>query len=94
MPATINHTWGYRTDGTAEMMAAVDNFVRSGLEAWLAHVFTVLGGFIAHIIERPRLIERLEEDGGSRVAVFAAPAGYGKTTLLAQWAERRRTRVA
>jgi DNA-binding CsgD family transcriptional regulator/tetratricopeptide (TPR) repeat protein len=42
-----------------------------------------------HIIERPRLIERLEEGGGSRVSVFAAPAGYGKTTLARQWSERQ-----
>jgi ATP/maltotriose-dependent transcriptional regulator MalT len=43
----------------------------------------------AHIIERPRLIARLEEDGGSRVSVFAAPAGYGKTTLARQWSDRQ-----
>ena len=42
---------------------------------------------LAHIIERPRLIERLEE--GARVSVFAAPAGYGKTTLARQWGERQ-----
>jgi LuxR family maltose regulon positive regulatory protein len=44
---------------------------------------------LAHIIERPRLIARLEEGGGSRVSVFAAPAGYGKTTLARQWGERQ-----
>jgi len=44
---------------------------------------------LAHIIERPRLIARLEEDGGSRVSMFAAPAGYGKTTLARQWGERQ-----
>lgn len=44
---------------------------------------------LAHIIERPRLIERLEEGGGSRVSMFAAPAGYGKTTLARQWGERQ-----
>ena len=42
-----------------------------------------------HIIERPRLIARLEEGGGARVSVFAAPAGYGKTTLARQWCERQ-----
>ncbi len=47
-----------------------------------------------HIIERPRLIARLEEGGGSRVAVFAAPAGYGKTTLARQWSQRQRGPVA
>lgn len=44
---------------------------------------------LAHIIERPRLIALLEEGGGSRVSVFAAPAGYGKTTLARQWSERQ-----
>jgi ATP/maltotriose-dependent transcriptional regulator MalT len=44
---------------------------------------------LAHIIERPRLIARLEEGGGSRVSMFAAPAGYGKTTLARQWSERQ-----
>src|SRR5215471_12133582 len=42
-----------------------------------------------HIIERPRLIARLEEGGGSRLALFAAPAGYGKTTLARQWSHRQ-----
>ncbi|HZS30278.1 MAG TPA: LuxR C-terminal-related transcriptional regulator [Gaiellaceae bacterium] len=48
---------------------------------------------LAHIIERPRLIARLEEGGGSRVSVFAAPAGYGKTTLARQWSERQTGQV-
>ena len=41
-----------------------------------------------HIIERPRLIARIVE-GDARVTVFAAPAGYGKTTLARQWGERQ-----
>lgn len=49
---------------------------------------------LAHIIERPRLIALLEEGGGSRVSVFAAPAGYGKTTLARQWSERQTGQVA
>jgi hypothetical protein len=47
-----------------------------------------------HIIERPRLIARLEEGGGARVTVLAAPAGYGKTTLARQWSERQSGPVA
>jgi LuxR family maltose regulon positive regulatory protein len=47
-----------------------------------------------HIIERPRLIARLEEGGGSRVSVLAAPAGYGKTTLARQWSQRQAGPVA
>src|ERR1700746_2151543 len=47
-----------------------------------------------HIIERPRLIARLAEDGGARVSVLAAPAGYGKTTLARQWSQRQSGPVA
>src|ERR1700749_4432001 len=47
-----------------------------------------------HIIERPRLMARLEEDGGARVSVLAAPAGYGKTTLARQWSQRQSGPVA
>jgi LuxR family maltose regulon positive regulatory protein len=47
-----------------------------------------------HIIERPRLITRLAEGGGSRVSVLAAPAGYGKTTLARQWSKRQTGPVA
>src|SRR3954462_4601001 len=42
-----------------------------------------------HIIERPRLIARIEEGGGARISVLAAPAGYGKTTLARQWSKRQ-----
>ena len=47
-----------------------------------------------HIIERPRLIARLDEAGGARVSVLAAPAGYGKTTLARQWSQRQAGPVA
>ncbi|HZT85763.1 MAG TPA: LuxR C-terminal-related transcriptional regulator [Gaiellaceae bacterium] len=47
-----------------------------------------------HIIERPRLIARLAEGGGSRVSVLVAPAGYGKTTLARQWSQRQSSPVA
>lgn len=47
-----------------------------------------------HIIERPRLIARLDEGGGARVTVLAAPAGYGKTTLASQWSMRQPGPVA
>jgi ATP/maltotriose-dependent transcriptional regulator MalT len=36
------------------------------------------------IIERPRLLEQLDEST-SRVRTLVAPAGYGKTTLAEQW---------
>jgi LuxR family maltose regulon positive regulatory protein len=36
---------------------------------------------------RPALIERLARGGPGPVVSVVAPAGYGKTTLLSQWAE-------
>ena len=36
------------------------------------------------IIERPRLINALD-DSGSKTILLLAPAGYGKTTLARQW---------
>jgi ATP/maltotriose-dependent transcriptional regulator MalT len=57
-------------------------------------ITTAASPALDHIIERPRLIARLAEGGGSRVSVLAAPAGYGKTTLARQWSQRQRGPVA
>jgi LuxR family maltose regulon positive regulatory protein len=45
------------------------------------HVPTRRPGLVA----RPRLIERLGRGGAARLTVVSAPAGFGKTTLLAEW---------
>lgn len=39
-------------------------------------------------VARPRLMERLAPDAGSRLTLVSAPAGYGKTTLLAEWLQQ------
>lgn len=40
-----------------------------------------------NVVRRPRLVERLNEGQnlGRRLTLISAPAGYGKTTLLAEW---------
>jgi LuxR family maltose regulon positive regulatory protein len=43
------------------------------------------------LVARSRLIDRLEEHRHSRLTMLQAPAGYGKSILLQQWAERLRT---
>jgi LuxR family maltose regulon positive regulatory protein len=45
-------------------------------------------------IRRSSLIERLADEDARPVVSVVAPSGYGKTTLLAQWAECTRLAVA
>ena len=45
-------------------------------------------------VRRSWLIERLARGDSRPVVSVVAPAGYGKTTLLSQWAERADHRVA
>ena len=40
------------------------------------------------MVGRPSLIDRLAHDDCGPIVSVVAPAGYGKTTLLSQWAER------
>ena len=40
------------------------------------------------IVTRDRLLDRLDENGIQRLCLVVAPAGWGKTTLLAEWARR------
>src|SRR5580704_7716567 len=37
------------------------------------------------LVPRPRLSERLDRGAASTVTLVSAPAGFGKTTLLAEW---------
>ena len=43
-------------------------------------------GFRADFVRRPRLVARLREARSATLVLLTAPAGYGKTTLLAEWA--------
>ena len=45
------------------------------------------------IVPRRALVERLLADSVAPVICVVAPPGYGKTTLLAQWSERKGQRV-
>ncbi len=39
----------------------------------------------AHLVRRPQLAERLTQGAVGPLKLISAPAGFGKTTLLAQW---------
>ncbi len=37
------------------------------------------------LVPRPRLVERLRRGLDAKLTLISAPAGFGKTTLLAEW---------
>src|SRR5829696_7748738 len=45
-------------------------------------------------LPRPRLLERLAEGMAGDLVLVCAPAGFGKTSLLADWARHSRSPVA
>ena len=46
------------------------------------------------LVERTRLVGRLSRERSGRVVSVVAPSGYGKTTVLGQWAARDRREFA
>ena len=46
-----------------------------------------------HVLERPRLLQALQENAGQPLTLVVAEAGYGKTTLLASFARTLRRPV-
>jgi LuxR family maltose regulon positive regulatory protein len=63
---------------------------RDGLLATKLHVPRPRPGFLP----RPRLLERLAEGAGRELVLVCTPAGFGKTTLLGDWARRSQQPVA
>ena len=51
-------------------------------------------GVGSDLVPRPRLAQRLKEGLGRGLVLVCAPAGYGKTVLLAEWVRRGRQPVA
>ena len=77
----------------AESPSAAASEVASERDVLLATKLHVPGprpGFVP----RPRLAQRLDEGLGPGLALVCAPAGYGKTVLLADWARCRERPVA
>ncbi|MBV9229012.1 MAG: helix-turn-helix domain-containing protein [Chloroflexi bacterium] len=48
----------------------------------------------AHLVSRPHLIKRLQYGVARALTLISAPAGFGKTTVLAQWLAETRKPVA
>jgi LuxR family transcriptional regulator, maltose regulon positive regulatory protein len=72
----------------AELSAAAPAGVaaseRDVLLATKLHVPRLQPGFVP----RPRLVEALDDGLARRLILVCAPAGFGKTALLADWARR------
>jgi LuxR family maltose regulon positive regulatory protein len=45
------------------------------------------------LVERPRLLERLDAALECKLTLLVAPAGYGKTTVVNQWIHERQARL-
>jgi LuxR family transcriptional regulator, maltose regulon positive regulatory protein len=73
---------------TAPVEAATPE--RDRLLATKLHVPRPRPGFLA----RPRLLERLTQGAAHELTLICAPAGFGKTSLLGDWARRSRQPVA
>jgi ATP/maltotriose-dependent transcriptional regulator MalT len=56
-----------------------------GLLATKLYLPRPLPGFVA----RPRLVDRLDDGLARELILVCAPAGFGKTSLLADWSQRR-----
>ena len=46
------------------------------------------------LVERPQLLGKLDETENSKLVLVTAPAGYGKTTMIASWLAKRNRSVA
>ena len=60
----------------------------------VARVRTAVPQLSALYLPRPRLSSYLDDTGGGDVILVSAPAGYGKTLLLADWVKQHDRRVA
>ena len=63
---------------------------RADLDTWSVSAMSLRPPMVRKTwIDRPRLLQRLDEMADSQVLLVVAPAGYGKTTLVSQWAAGR-----
>src|SRR5215218_5699061 len=68
----------------ATTLAAAATAERDVLLANKLHIPRARPGFVV----RPRLVDRLAQAHGGELTLVCAPAGFGKTALLADWARR------
>src|SRR5829696_9054884 len=80
---------GWRAMADTPETTSQSSASEQGLLATKLHLPQPPPGFVA----RPRLVDRLDEGLARELTLVCAPAGFGKTSLLADWS-RRRERLA
>lgn len=63
--------------------------VKKDINSWRFQIPPVA----AKRLQRPELMERLQNGVSLPVTILSAPPGYGKTTILAQWAEEAKQKI-
>ncbi len=74
---------------TIDFTQAAEEEDTGGPAVWLSKSRFQPPTTTSHLIARPLLIDLLESALGRRLIVVTAPAGFGKSTLLAQWCAGR-----
>lgn len=70
----------------AETSSTIDRSSNSPANSLLStKLFIPQARHLQDVLPRPRLVERLQSGISRRLTLISAPAGFGKTTLLAQW---------
>ncbi len=82
--------WEFRMAEPLTTPSAGVALERGALLATKLHIPRPRPGFLA----RPRLLDRLTEATARELTLICAPAGFGKTSLLGEWARRSRRPVA
>ena len=72
-----------------DSMQAKEEEEFDGPAAWLSESKFQPPTSTSHLIARPLPVDLLENALGRRLIVVTAPAGFGKSTLLAQWCAGR-----
>src|SRR5215203_205143 len=78
------HDTGFR--GTSSIILSMGEAVLMDRQILRAKLY--VPRYRANAVPRSRLHERLDEGARRDLTVVSAPAGFGKTTLLADWSQR------
>jgi LuxR family maltose regulon positive regulatory protein len=71
----------------------MENSAKDGpTQGWLLRAKFEAPKHDVRLVERAHLLDRIDQFLGKRLGLIVAPAGFGKSTLVAQWRERQKDR--